>query len=86
MEQARDDVVDPAIASMEKRSMALNVTPVPAGMIPVHQPPIAVEISDRRLPLRMRLDALRASRIPRTGFLRRMLEAPGTAVSRLLSR
>jgi hypothetical protein len=63
--------------------MALNATPITSNP----QAPVAVEISDRRLPIRMRLDALRISaRWPRTGSLRQFLMAKRSTFIRLLGR
>lgn len=69
--------------------MALDVSPINPGLATERRVPISVELSDRRLPVRMRLDAVRSlARIPRpqARFLRRVMMIPGAVVLRLWSR
>lgn len=69
--------------------MALNVSPMSPGAGAERRAPIVVELSDRRLPVRMRFGAMRnAVGIPRsrTGMLRRLVLVPAMAIRRLRGR
>jgi hypothetical protein len=69
--------------------MALNVSQMSPGAVADRRAPIVVELSDRRLPVRMRFRAMRNSiGIPRSGagMLRRLMLVPATAILRLRSR
>jgi hypothetical protein len=90
LEQEQGAVVATASArTQEEFLMVLDIPRISGGLNPERRNPVVVELSDRRLPVRMRFSAMRSSvlhPVSRAPLVQRAVMIPGALILRLWGR